>query len=187
MSSHHIVLEKQEPALLIMSLEFNSEYFGQLLEWSPTIIVHAPLYEYADSLGIKIDVVITPDADFACQHGTSIISSEKNPLEDGLKFLVGEQYPSVNIITDQFMVKNYSMYVDRINMVIYMENKKIFPIRSGFSKWRAKGEQVLLLQEVKNLGISGLIPTSKHEFETEKDGFYTLNFEHDFIFIAETI
>jgi len=188
MSSHHIVRDKQEPALLIMSLEgFNQEYLGQLLEWSPAVLVDESIYEQTDSLGLKIDAVITPDPDFAPQESTNIIPTEDNPLEDALKFLVGERYPSVNIITNKFMVKDYAMFVDRIELVIYMDDKKIFPIRSGFSKWCAAGERVLLLQEVKNLHVSGLRFLTKHMLETEKDGFYTLTFDHDFIFIAETI
>ncbi|RZK41505.1 MAG: thiamine pyrophosphokinase, partial [Pedobacter sp.] len=40
MSSHHIVREKQEPALYIHQLgNFDEEKLGQLLEWSPTVLV----------------------------------------------------------------------------------------------------------------------------------------------------
>jgi thiamine pyrophosphokinase len=188
MSSHHIVREKQEPALLIISLEgFNEEYLGQLLEWSPTVLVDESLYENTDSLGIKIDGVISSNTEFSPQESTYIIPTEDNHLEDALKFLVGEQYPSVNIITNQFAVKDYAVYVDRIDLVIYMENKRIFPVRSGFSKWSAANEKVLLLQEVNNLHVSGLRFLTKHILETEKDGFYSLVFDHEFIFIAETI
>ena len=39
MSSHHIVREKQEPALLVLGLNnFSTELLGQLLEWNPTVI-----------------------------------------------------------------------------------------------------------------------------------------------------
>ncbi|MFD2144372.1 hypothetical protein [Mucilaginibacter antarcticus] len=39
MSSHHIVREKQEPALLVLGLDgFDEEQLGQLLEWSPTLM-----------------------------------------------------------------------------------------------------------------------------------------------------
>ena len=46
MSSHHIVREKQEPALLVLGLDdFPDELLGQLLEWSPTVIVTADTVE----------------------------------------------------------------------------------------------------------------------------------------------
>jgi hypothetical protein len=88
MSSHHIVREKQEPALLIMSLEgFESENLGQILEWSPTLIVNEDIYELVDSMGIKIDAVLTKDPHFYTQESTKLILSDSEPLEDALKFL----------------------------------------------------------------------------------------------------
>ena len=73
MSSHHIVREKQEPALYIHHLgNFDEENLGQLLEWSPTIVVAASEYEKALSLGIKIDVVIGLAGDLQIQENTKL-------------------------------------------------------------------------------------------------------------------
>lgn len=188
MSSHHIVREKQEPALLILSLEgFLSENLGQLLEWSPTVLVAEEIYDLVDSLGIKIDAVITADAHFAGQENTLIILTNSNPLNDALKHLVGEQYSAVNIIANEFALKDYALYVDEIDMVIFTADKKIFPIRSGFSKWQAAGEQIGLMHPVQNLHISGLYHLTEDVLETEKDGFYSMSFEQPFIFISEFI
>jgi len=52
---HPIILfaKTQEPALLILSLEgFEYENLGQILEWSPTVIVQQDIYELADSLSL---------------------------------------------------------------------------------------------------------------------------------------
>lgn len=188
MSSHHIVREKQEPALLIMNLDaFESENLGQILEWSPTVIVHEDIFELADSLAIKIDGVLTINADFLAQENTRIILTDKDPLEDCLKFLVGEGYPAVNIITKEFVLKDYALFVDDIDIVVFIEDQKIFPIRSSFSKWQPAGETVALLHEIHNLSTSGLIAKDEHTLETEKDGFYSLTFDQPFIFIAEKI
>ncbi len=187
MSSHHIVREKQEPALLIMSLDFSAENFGQLLEWSPTVLVADYMYEQADSLAIKIDGIITPNADYPVQENTRIIPSTGDVLQDALKFLVAENYPAVNIITNEFVLKDYILFADLINLVIFTEHKKIYPICSGFSKWQSAGEQLELLHEVKNLHISGLYYLTEHVLETEKDGFYSLTFDQPCIFIAENI
>jgi len=188
MSSHHIVREKQEPALLIMSLEgFLPENLGQLLEWSPTVIVAEDMYEHAESLGIKIDAVITADGNFPVQENTRIINSMDNPLEDALKFLVGEAFPAVNIVTNEFALKEFAVYVDDINLVIFISNHKIYPVHSGFSKWQSAGERIVLLHEVQNLQTAGLKHISDTVLETQKDGFYTLQFEQPFLFISETI
>lgn len=188
MSSHHIVREKQEPALLIMSLSgFNREYLGQLLEWSPAVIVNEPEYKLTESLGIKIDMVISSDMNFAAQHHTRVILTETDPLEDALKFLVGEQFHSVNVITDSFQLKDYAFYSESLNLAVFAAGKKIFPIKPGFSKWQTGGQTVELLQEAQNLHISGLKYVNNGIYETEKDGFYSLNFDQPFIFAAERL
>lgn len=188
MSSHHIVREKQEPALLIMSLEgFLTENLGQLLEWSPTVIVAEDMYDHTESLGIKIDGVITSNADFHAQENTRIIPALDEPLEDALKFLVTEQFPAVNIVTNEFALKDYILFEPDINMVIFIADHKIFPVHSGFSKWQSEGERIVLLHEALNLDTSGLKHISDTVLETEKDGFYTLQFDQPFLFISETI
>lgn len=188
MSSHHIVREKQEPALLILSLEgFEYENLGQILEWSPTVIVQQDIYELADSLAFKIDVLISRDPHFSTQENTRLIITDTDPIEDAFKFLVGEQYTAVNVITDKFLLKDFALFVDDIDIVVFMGDKKIFPVRSGFSKWQPAGEQVEILHEVHNLQTSGLRKIENGGFETEKDGFYSLIFEQPFIFISEFI
>jgi thiamine pyrophosphokinase len=188
MSSHHIVREKQEPALLIVSLEgFLTENLGQLLEWSPTVIVLEEMYEYTESLGIKIDGVITSDPAFNAQESTRIIPTVSDQVDDALKFLVSEQYPAVNIVTNEFALKDYAIFENDINMVIFIANHKIFPVHSGFSKWQSAGERLVLLHEAKHLQTTGLKQLSDTVLETEKDGFYTLQFDQPFLFISETI
>jgi thiamine pyrophosphokinase len=188
MSSHHVVREKQEPALLIISLDgFENENLGQILEWSPTVIVHEDIYELVDSMAFKVDAVVTKDPHFNTQESTRLILTENEPLEDALKFLVGEQYPAVNIITNEFVLKDYVLFVDDLDIVVFIGDKKIFPVRSGFSKWQPAGEEIQILHEVHNLQTSGLRKVEDHIMETEKDGFYSLIFDQPFIFISESI
>ncbi len=188
MSSHHIVREKQEPALLILSLEgFEYENLGQILEWSPTVIVQQNIYELADSLAFKIDAVITPNTYFNAQENTRLIITDTDPIEDAFKFLIAEQYNAVNVIASEFVLEDYALFVDEIDIVVFMGEKKIFPVRSGFSKWQPAREQIQILHEVHNLHASGLRKLEDHKFETEKDGFYSLTFEQPFIFISESI
>ena len=188
MSSHHIIREKQEPALLIMNMEgFHYENLGQLLEWSPTVIVDEAMFEAVDSLGIKIDGVVSNNLAYAAQPQTIVIHTEDDPLQDALKYLTGEQYPAVNVITDNFSAKDFALFVDRIDLVILTPYKKIFPVKSGFSKWQTAGEEIEILLEVNNLHVSGLNLITEHVFETEKEGFYSLTFDQPFTFIAETL
>ncbi|MEB0250004.1 thiamine pyrophosphokinase, partial [Mucilaginibacter sp. 5B2] len=68
MSSHHIVREKQEPALLLLSLDnFSEELLGQLLEWSPTVIATPLIAEQMNSYEIKIDIIVADEIDKTLQ------------------------------------------------------------------------------------------------------------------------
>ena len=192
MSSHHIVREKQEPALLIVDLsEFNEEYLGQILEWSPTIIVPLHLFEKVISMGIKVDVVLAQEDTnlLYFQEHVKVVTCDASVVDDALKYLIAEDFPAVNVISNHFKANEYQFYVDLIDLVIFKGNQKIYPVKTGFSKWKAANESIHILQEnyADHLSTSGLIPVASGEFRTEKDGFFSLVFENPFIFIAEDL
>jgi thiamine pyrophosphokinase len=188
MSSHHIVREKQEPALLIVDLEgFHPENLGQLLEWSPTVIVAEKSYESADSLGIKIDFIVGIPKEYSLQPRTRVIPSEESIIKDALEYLIQEKYPAVNIITSRPVVSDYLPYCEHVNIVILTIKQRIFMIRSGFSKWKAAGEDIEVLSEATELTHTGLSQTSPRTFTTQSDGFYSLRFQEPFIFVAENL
>lgn len=74
MSSHHVVRDEQEPALLIDDpFALQLEFVEHLLEWSPTVVVTANALDEVLHWGIKVDVVLA--------H-TSQIESLKPRLKD---------------------------------------------------------------------------------------------------------
>ncbi|RYE01561.1 MAG: thiamine pyrophosphokinase, partial [Sphingobacteriaceae bacterium] len=143
MSSHHIVREKQEPALLILELDFfDEEHLGQLLEWSPTVLVNDDAAEKLHSLGIKFDVLLTQNKPVFLQDNLRIFLVKEDALKTGLQFLIDEKYPAVNIIAGKRSIHDFLVYADQITLVIFSNNQKIYPVKSGFSKWKAAGEMI---------------------------------------------
>lgn len=190
MSSHHIVREKQEPALLVLGMEhFTDELLGQLLEWSPTVIVTANTVEKLNSAGIKVDLIVDQAADpEEIQSDIKFIrASEDTETEAALTYLISQKYPAVNVVTDEFVIGDYLAFADRINLVIYCGNKKIYPVNSGFSKWKPAGEVVELLNAAGNIVVVGLEKVSDTGYQTQADGFFSLQFEQPYLFIAENI
>lgn len=188
MSSHHIVKEKQEPALLILDLQgFDPENLGQLLEWSPSVIVAADAYDEAESLGIKIDFLVGSQDKHLLQPRTRIVPAEGNVLSEAMEFLVHEKYPAVNIINSTTEISEYLPYCEKINIVVLTARNRIFMVRSGFSKWKPAGEDIQILSDVTQLTHSGLEQTTSTTFKTTLDGFYSLQFQEPFIFIAENL
>jgi len=177
MSSHHIVKEKQEPALIIANGEACSEeLLGQLLEWSPYIVVldHA-IYRVLE-LGIKIDVWLgdfDKDHDFdairSSQEPLEIVSTpdqDKTDLEKAIDFLIGRGFPAANIVwatgrrADHAItnITNLVRYKEEIRLVLFDDYSKIFPLRGVFEKWYVAGTPISLIPvgEVKGIKTSGL-------------------------------
>lgn len=189
MSSHHVVREKQEPALLLLGLNgFDEELLGQLLEWSPTVITTPQTAEKLSSLGIKIDWIITDSPSEVEQSDVSILGANGNdPVDAAMEYLTTSEYPSVNIVTDEPGLNNYLPYADKINLVIFNNNKRIFPISPGFSKWKPAGEAIEILSPVTGIQCAGLHKIDEMHYETTHDGIFSIDFMEPFIFIAEDL
>ncbi|UOE49903.1 thiamine diphosphokinase [Mucilaginibacter sp. SMC90] len=189
MSSHHIVREKQEPALLVLSMDtFDEEMLGQLLEWSPTVICTTNTAEKLDASGIKVDWIIGDGEAGDLQSDVKHMPlGEDNAAGAALKYLVTHNYPAVNVITDVLELKDFLFYADKINLVIFREQQKIYAVNPGFSKWKPACEFIELLSHSPGLQLSGLEAMGNNRYKTTHDGFFTLQFEQPFLFIAEDI
>jgi thiamine pyrophosphokinase len=189
MSSHHIVREKQEPALLVLGLDnFDDEQLGQLLEWSPTLMAAPLIAEQLNSLGIKIDWIITDDTGNDLQSDIKHLPVGSNTvIAAALNYLTTQGYPAVNVVTDEFILGDYLPFADKIGLVIFYQHEKIYAVSPGFSKWKPGGEPLRILSSTKNLKTSGLEQTDQLTYITHADGFFKLDFEASLLFIAERL
>jgi thiamine pyrophosphokinase len=189
MSSHHIVREKQEPALLVLDLNnFPDEQLGQLLEWSPTVITTQQTAEKLNSYGIKIDWIITKDENEVIQSDVKLIPiGEDTSTETALNHLISLNYPAVNIISDKLTLKDYEAFVEKINLVIFNNNRKIYPVTSGFNKWKPAGEIIEVLSPTGKVNFTGLENIKDQLYKTTNAGFFSLHFKEPFLFIAEEL
>jgi thiamine pyrophosphokinase len=193
MSSHHIVREKQEPALLILGLEdFSFEHLGQLLEWSPTVIATAETAEQLQDNHIKIDLLIADKMPIGIQSDVKLVhSANKSHFETAITYLIEQGYTAVNIIADDDLIAGLTHlfnYADQIDIVIYGNEEKIYPVRTGFRKWKPANEKIRLLTKPEGLSFTGLKYIEGEVYLTEADGFFTLHFNQPpYVFVAEAI
>ncbi|MCC8424452.1 thiamine pyrophosphokinase [Mucilaginibacter sp. UR6-11] len=191
MSSHHIVREKQEPALLVLGLDnFDDEQLGQLLEWSPTLITTPPVAERLNAFGIKIDWIITGElnSDYLQSDIKHLAPGDDTLISAALNWLTGQGYPAVNIVTDELDLENYLPFANKINLVLFYNRQKIYAVNTGFNKWKPANESISLLSAATNLKTDGLEKTANNTFHTIADGFFTLKFDAPLLlFIAETL
>ncbi len=154
MSSHHIVRDDQEPALIIANgAPCDAELLGQLLEWSPLVIVLDSAMERVAKLGIKVDVLLGDfDRDFdteyykQTQYPIEIVHTpdqEKTDLEKAFDYLIERKIPAVNVVwatgkrADHTItnITNIVQYRNRLKIVILDDHSKIFLLPNKFEKW----------------------------------------------------
>jgi thiamine pyrophosphokinase len=187
MSSHHIVREKQEPALLITGLDnFPDELLGQLLEWSPTVVVTADIAERVQAYGIKIDWLVANEMIELQQSDIKLMPAGDNePTIAALKYLIAEGYHAVNLVTDEFTADNLSGYFEQLDLVVFYDGKKIMAVHPGFSKWKPTGDRMEFLTLPNNFLYTGLSPLADNVYETTHDGFISLQFTNPYLLVAE--
>ena len=184
MSSHHIVRDDQEPALIIANgASCSEELIGQLLEWSPLVIVLDSAMDRVLELGIKIDVLL---GDFDCDFNPEIYLEKQYPLEivhtpnqdktdldKAFDYLIAKGHKAVNVVwatgkrADHTItnITNIVAYRNQLKIVVLDDHSKVFLLQKKYEKWYPK-----------NTTIS-LIPIGKVTGITTKNLFYPLNNE----------
>ena len=173
MSSHHIVKEDQEPALIVTSMsDFSAEYLGQLLEWSPTLICTQEIAEQFVREGVKVDMVFAKDDYVFSQEQTKVLPIETSFLGDSLNYLLAHRYKAVNIICDA-LDPEIMDFVDKLNIVLFAEGKRYVFVQGRYEKWKPANEKIYV-DETLLLNYSGLEKCGSNVFVTQKDGFFNL-------------
>lgn len=184
MSSHHIVRDDQEPALIIANgASCSQELLGQLLEWSPLVIVLDSAIERVFDLGIKVDVLLGDfdrgfDATFYAtkQYPLEIIhkpNQDKTDLEKAFDFLIEKGHQAANVIwatgkrADHTITNVTSIvnYRDKLKIVLLDDHSKVHLLPAKFEKWYTA-----------NTSIS-LIPVGEVNEVTTDNLFYSLQNE----------
>lgn len=154
MSSHHIVRDDQEPALIIANgAPCSQELLGQLLEWSPLVIVLDSAVDRVIELGIKVDVLL---GDFDHEFDSNYYKEKQFPLEvvhtpdqnktdleKAFDYLIKRNIPMVNVVwatgkRADHTINNLtiiSKYRDVLKVVILDDHSKVFLLPKKFEKW----------------------------------------------------
>ncbi|MFZ4106431.1 thiamine diphosphokinase [Flavobacterium sp.] len=173
MSSHHIVRDDQEPALIIANgASCSFELLGQLLEWAPIVVVLDNAIERVLQLDIKIDVLLGDfDGDFnpeiykEKQYPLEIVHTpdqNKTDLEKAFDYLIEKGHKAVNVVwatgkrADHTItnITNIVSYRNKLKIVILDNHSKIFLLPKKFEKWYPTNTPISLIPIGKVSGIS---------------------------------
>lgn len=164
MSSHHIVRDDQEPALIIANgAACQPELLGQLLEWSPLVVVLDSAIERVMELDIKVDVLLgdfdrgfKPEKYQTEQFPIEIIHTpdqNKTDLEKAFDYLISRNIPAVNVVwatgrrADHTItnITNITRYRDALKIVILDDHSKVFLLPKKFEKWYPANTPISLI------------------------------------------
>jgi thiamine pyrophosphokinase len=192
MSSHHVVRDDQEPALIIANgAACSSELLGQILEWSPLVIVLDSAMERVVELGIKVDVLLGDfdrgfDANYykETHYPIDIIptpNQDKTDLEKAFDYLHARNIPAVNVVwatgkrADHTInnLTNIANYRDKLKIVIIDDHSKVFLLPRKYEKWYTEKTTISLIP----IGeVTGIHSTNLHyplNDDTLKMGYRT--------------
>ncbi len=215
MSSHHIVREQQEPALIIADGQpCSMALLEQLLEWSPSIMVLDGAIEKVIELGIKVDYWL---GDF----DSSNFSAENYPLkkihtpnqnltdlEKGIEFLIEKGWKGVNIVWASGLRMDHTLnnlhsikkYASQLKITLLDDHSRVYPLNKQFKKWYPAGTKLSIIPfgMAKNVHSKGLkyelnhpelalgIQTSSSN-EALHDGLVEIEYEDGFLWLMECI
>jgi thiamine pyrophosphokinase len=190
MSSHHVVRDEQEPAILIDDpFALQLEFVELMLEWSPTVIVTANALNEVLHWGIKIDVVLAHSDQvkqlkprLKDQQPIDLYAFETNDLlSAGFVFLLDMGRKAVNVMADiyQTQVLDQIREVAReMDAVLFYNNQKwVYVVNGFFQKWVSSGH------------VLGIHPVAEQTF-IKTAGFYIEKTDEPFVepdeLVAET-
>jgi len=173
MSSHHIVRDEQEPALIIFNSDFDDQTVHGLLEWSPTVITKSDLVAALLPYGFKIDIVIgsTTEKDQVMsqlEHQQPFKYLSKNSCDEDLLqafyFLTASKYKAVNLLlpAKAETLSFVNPFLDQLDLVFYDQGFKwIYSKSTTFRKWlpansllKFRNDSIKVMQDLVHLEIN---------------------------------
>ena len=194
MSSHHIVRDEQEPALFIQELDaIPREVLGDLLEWSPTVMITSDQVDGALGMGFRIDVVLCPARELEglkskLLHQSPLrfltVPSYEQSINEGLHYFVAAKYKGVNLITKFCQRLAEQLVGSLVPITIFDHNFKWHLVNRRFKKWVSQGH--LFRTIVSDYSVnSPLAAKTKYtggyyEFSLDGEGFIEISHSNPF-------
>lgn len=173
MSSHHIVRDNQEPALIIANgADCSEELLQQLMEWSPFVLALDGAVHRLLDRSIRFDAWL---GDFDSSEGLDekamakmgsiqriwAEDQDKTDLHKGIEFLISKGHSAANIIWGTGRRADHTFnnmatlwrYNEQITLSMLDDHSRIYPLQRKFKKWYPMGTQISLIPVGSATGI----------------------------------
>lgn len=165
MSSHHIVRDNQEPALIIANgADCGDDLLQQLMEWSPYVLALDGAVHRLLERNIRFDAWL---GDFDSGAGVDEMAlskmgdiqriwaedQDKTDLQKGIEFLISKGHVAANIIWGTGRRADHTInnmatlwrYHDQITLSLLDDHSRVYPLNRQFKKWYPAGTAISLI------------------------------------------
>jgi thiamine pyrophosphokinase len=165
MSSHHIVRDNQEPALIIANgADCGDDLLQQLMEWSPYVLALDGAVHRLLERNIRFDAWL---GDFDSGAGVDEMAlskmgniqriwaedQDKTDLEKGIEFLISKGHVAANIIWGTGRRADHTInnmatlwrYHDQMTLSLLDDHSRVYPLNRQFKKWYPAGTAISLI------------------------------------------
>lgn len=165
MSSHHIVRDNQEPALIIANgADCSDALLQALMEWSPFVLALDGAVHRLLERNIRFDAWLG-DFDSGAEADVLAIAKmgnveriwaldqAKTDLQKGIEFLIERGHVAANIIWGMGRRADHTInnmatlcrYQDRMVLSLLDDHSRVYPMGNQFKKWYPAGTQLSLI------------------------------------------
>ena len=196
MSSHHIVRDEQEPALLVLSLKYElTKTLNNLLEWNPTVIIPEYLIAQAISKGFKFEIVLCTtepkklESQLIDQSPVKLAkATSENWIHHASQLITNTGNHTLSILMERFEDFHFDGdHEDKTRIIIYDIEFKWYRIKGNFNNWLSNG--MLLCIKVMYYKLQGKVSRniqSAHKYTALQDGIITIETSNS-IWLGENI
>lgn len=176
MSSHHIVREDQEPAVIVLTPELLlQEKYHQLLEWSPTIICDLCTAHALDTYGIKVDVIVDSNTNTFHQSHVSFIALETTVLETAIDFLWQGGRKQAYVLSEAISLDLLNdLATQKLGLTILTREARWMLIRKDYTKWYRSSEQLEVFSNNSYQALGTVDAIGDNSFQTRQDGIVSI-------------
>lgn len=195
MSSHHIVRDAQEPALLLLDTNGCSFVLIQeLLEWSPVVVVTDKVAGEVQQWGIKIDVVVCKDGQreemqqlLDTQIPLEVVSYTTDPLAAVFAYLVNKQHKTVNIIAPSLQQADLLDTQVPLEVIVFHPPYKTFFVEEDvWEKWLPKDASLKTIP-VDLVGENLVFHPTNQSWRVLQDGFVKIRSRKKGFWVSEEV
>ncbi len=195
MSSHHIVRDAQEPALLLLEPDACPwSFVEELLEWSPTVLVPVAQVAAIEAKGIKVDVLLQESWDeplseswLAFQSPLEIVTVKDNLLKTATDYLSTKGHQTLSVVAYPEDDLQALGNAEAMELIFYHGSFKTYQVHASiWRKWLSAQTCIQFHGSVSHL--KNLKPLAdEKKYQVEQDGWAAASFSQKPYWISEKI